>query len=45
MSEKLELLIHFIFTLIKLMNPGGVKIVMAETLATKQQLIVISRGR
>jgi hypothetical protein len=45
MQEKIELLIHFIVTLIKLLKPGGVKIVMAETMATKQQLIVMSRGK
>ncbi len=45
MSEKIELLIHFICTLIKQMKPGGVKVVMAETMTMKQQLIVVSRGR
>jgi len=45
MSEKIELLIHFICTLIKLLKPGGVKVVMAETMTTRQQLIVINRGR
>ncbi len=45
MSEKFELLIHFICTLIKLTKPGGVKVVMAETMTIKQQLIVVSRGK
>ncbi len=36
MSEKIELLIHFICTLIKLAKPGGVKVVMAETMTMKQ---------
>jgi hypothetical protein len=30
MLEILELLIHFIITFIKLLKPGGVKVVMAE---------------
>ena len=30
-----ELLIHYIVTLIKLLKPGGVKVVMAETIAMK----------
>ena len=45
MIEKFELLIHFIVTLIKLSKPGGVKVVMAETQAMKQQLIVMNRGK
>ena len=45
MREKFELLNHFILTLFKLLKPGGVKAVMAETMLTKQQLIVISRGK
>ncbi len=45
MSEKLELFIHVICILIKLAKPGGVKIVMAETMTMKQQVIVVSRGR
>ncbi len=45
MREIIELTIHFICTLIKLLKPGGVKVVMAETMATKQQLIVMNRGK
>jgi putative transposase len=45
MREFVELFIHFLCTLAKLSRPGGVKVVMAETLATKQQLIVKSRGK
>ena len=44
MIEKFELLIHFIVTLIKLSKPGGVKVVMAEAITMKQQLIVMNRG-
>jgi len=45
MREKFELFNYFIFTLLKLLKPGGVKAVMAETMLTKQQLIVINRGK
>ena len=39
----IELLIHFIATVIKLLKPGGMKVVMAETRAVKQQLIIMNR--
>ena len=45
MREIIELSIHFICTLAKLLKPGGVKVVMAESMATKQQLIIINRGK
>ena len=45
MRDIFELAIHFIYILVKLLRPGGVKIVMAETMATKQQLIVMPRGK
>jgi len=45
MPEIFELFIHLIVTFIKLLKPGGVKVVMAETIAMKQQLIVINRRR
>ena len=45
MSEAIELLIHFVVSAIKLLKPGGVKVVMAETIAMKQQLIVLNRGK
>ena len=44
MPEAIELLIHFFVSAIKLLKPGGVKVVMAETIAMKQQLIVMNRG-
>ncbi len=43
MLEIIELLTHFNVTFIKLLKPAGVKVVMAETIAMKQQLIVMSR--
>ena len=45
MRNAFELIVHFFVTLVRLMKPGGVKLVMADTLAMKQQLIVINRGR
>ena len=45
MLEIIELLIHYLVTLIKLLKPGGVKVVMAESIAMKQQLIVMNRAR
>ena len=40
-----ELLIHFLCTLFILLKPGGVKAVIAENLALKQQLIVLNREK
>jgi transposase InsO family protein len=41
----MELLVHLIVSLVRLLKPGGLKVVMAETMAMKQQLIVMNRGR
>ena len=43
MLEIIELFIHIVATFIKHLKPGGVKVVMAETIAMKQQLIVMDR--
>jgi len=45
LAEAIELLIHFFVSATKLLKPGGVKAVMAETIAMKQQLIVMNRGK
>ncbi len=45
MREKIELLIHFAITLIKLLRSGGVKALIAENHVMKQQLLVLNRGR
>ena len=45
MLEIIELLIHCFVTLIKLLKPGGVKLVMAESIVMKHQLIVMNRAR
>jgi adenine-specific DNA methylase len=45
MLEIIELLIHYLVTLIKLLKPGGVKRVMAESIAMKHQLVIMNRTR
>jgi len=45
MLEIIELLIHLVVTFIKLLKPGGLKVVMAETIVMKQQLIVMNRSK
>ena len=45
MKEKFELLIHFFIALIRLTKRDGVKIVVADTLEMKHQLIVINRSK
>ena len=45
MKDAFELLIHCIVTLFRLIKPGGVKLVVADTLVMKQQLIVINRRK
>ncbi len=45
MREHLSLLIHLLVALAKLFKPGGVKAVMAENIAMRQQLITLSRAR
>jgi len=45
MLEIIELLTYYLVTLIKLLKPGGVKQVMAESIAMKHQLVVMNRVR
>jgi len=45
MLEIIELLAHYFVTLIKLLTPGGVKRVMAESIVMKQQLVIMNRAR
>ena len=45
MTEKMELLVHLIVSLVRPLKPGGMKVVIAETMIMKQQLIVMNRGR
>jgi putative transposase len=45
MKDLIVLLINLMATLAKLMGPGGVKAVIADSLLLKQQLLVIDRSR
>ncbi len=45
MREHFDLFLHIIVTLIKLAKPGGVKTVIAENMAMRQQLITLTRDR
>lgn len=45
MRDLAILLIHLIVTVARLLGPGGVRGVVAESLLIKQQLLVVSRSR
>jgi putative transposase len=45
MKDLIVLLIHLMATVAKLMGPGGVKAVVADSLLLKQQLLGINRTR
>lgn len=45
MRSLIELATHFLLTLLKLCKPGGVKALIAENIALRQQLITLSRKR
>ncbi|HUF72443.1 MAG TPA: hypothetical protein VMR74_06040 [Gammaproteobacteria bacterium] len=45
MRDLAILFIHLIVTLARLLRPGGVRGVVAESLLLKQQLLVVSRSR
>jgi putative transposase len=40
-----SLFIHLIWTLIRLLRPGGTRAVVAETLLVKHQLLILNRSR
>ena len=44
MKELLVLLAHLLTTIAKLLGPGGVRAVIADSLLMKQQLLVINRS-
>jgi hypothetical protein len=44
MLEFIELLAHCFVTLIRLLKPGGVKLVLAESIAMKHQLVAMNRA-
>ena len=45
MRDLLILAIHLVVTLVKLLRPGGVRAVAAESLALKHQLLISNRSR
>jgi hypothetical protein len=45
MKDFFVLVAHLLATLVKLMRPGGMRSVMAESLLLKHQLLVLNRGR
>jgi hypothetical protein len=45
MQAMMLLFVHLLVTFAKLLGPGGVKVVMADSLLLKHQLIVINRTR
>ena len=45
MRDLLLLAIHMLVTLAKLLRPGGVRAVAAESLLLKHQLLIINRSR
>src|SRR5271170_5246466 len=45
MRDLLRLFVHLVITFARLLGPGGVRAVAAESLLLKHQLIVINRAR
>ena len=45
MRDLLILLVHLITTLARLLGPGGLRSVVAESLLVKQQLLILNRSR
>ena len=45
MRSFIEIVTQLLFTLLKLCKPGGVKALVAENIALRQQLITLSRKR
>ena len=45
MKSLLQILVHLLTTLAKLMGPGGAKAIVADSLLMKQQLLIINRSR
>lgn len=45
MRELLILVVHLFVSIAKMLRPGGVRAVAAESLRLKQQLIIINRAR
>ena len=45
MRDPIILLVHLIATLARLMDPGGLRSVVAESVLVKQQLLILNRSR
>ena len=45
MKDLLVLLLHLLTTIAKLLDPGGAKAIVADSLLMKQQLLIINRSR
>ena len=45
MRDLLILLVHLIATLARLLGPGGLRSVVAESLLVKQQQLILNRSR
>ena len=45
MKESFILIAHLVTTLVRLVQPGGVRSVVAQSLALKHQLLVLQRRR
>src|SRR5208282_1342262 len=45
MSELLILTIHVLVTFLKLLRPGGLRVVVAESLLLKHQILISNRSR
>ena len=45
MRDPIILLVHLIATLVRLMGPGGLRSVVAESVLVKQQLLILNRSR
>src|SRR6476660_3562322 len=45
MSNRVILFIHFLVTLARLLGPGGVRSIVAESLILKHQLLIVTRSR
>jgi hypothetical protein len=45
MSNLVILFVHFLATLARLLGPGGVRSIVAESLILKHQLLIVARSR
>ena len=45
MRDPIILLVHLIATLARLMGPGGLRSVVAESVLVKQQLLILNRSQ